>query len=372
MLHLFNKVYLEFDDKIEIGYDRVVISDQFGTPMHQALDKVAYGQLLAFGKTYNDVVQESFVGFISSLKDYGNTTDKRIIIYCDKEAYKKFISQWFKVTLPNLDADAFKTLVDFTVYNQRVVSNTQMSSVYSISMTALWEGLGDITEHWNDAKQLTKNERVAFDNLGLNYSYEFLMATYLSGDNSYKEELRKTMHMFLRRWFAEVFTDNRQMVLLNINNHKFQTTFGIDPELVDITAVDPLEKVTQFAMYSDSKIWKRGDDLSEGIYGTCNLKGISATKAKKLTDTILKVYESFEGMEIDRSMFQVIKEWVPIAGRDTLTDEEMDEIINYVVTNPFDTNLIPRFNFETVNFPLFLYFLGLKNKGADLSKFRLV
>jgi hypothetical protein len=371
MLHLFNKVYLEFDDNIEIGFDRVVISQEYGSQMLQALDKVAYGELLAYGKTYDDVVSESFVGFISSLKDFGNRTGKRVIIYCDRDAYKKMISQWFKVVLPSLDVETFKTIIEYTIYNQRVVSNTQLSSVHSISVASLWEDMSDISEHWEAAKKLTDNEKQAFKMLGINFSYEFLMATYLSGDTRYKEELRRTMHMFMRRWFSEVFTDNRQMVLLNLPNHKFQTTFGIDPEQINLTAVDPLENIPQLAAYSDDEIWERGDDPSTGIYGTCNLQGISKAKCKKLTDTILNIYAKFEGMEIDRSMFQVVKEWLPIASRDTITDEEMEEVIEYVVEQPFDTNLIPRFNFETVNFPLFLYILDQKFKSADLSKFRL-
>ena len=56
MLHLFNKTYLEFDDKIEINFDRVVISDQYGIPMHQELDKVSYGELIQFGKSFDEVV----------------------------------------------------------------------------------------------------------------------------------------------------------------------------------------------------------------------------------------------------------------------------------------------------------------------------
>lgn len=372
MLHLFNKVYLEFDDKIEIGFDRVVISEANGKAMHQALDKVAYGELISFGETYESVVAESFVGFISSLKDFGNTSGKRVVIYCDAEAYKKFIAQWFKTILPNLDADTFKKIVDFTIYNQRVVSNTQLSSVYSVTMTTLWSGFDDITDHWEATKPLTAEESVAFKQLGLSYSYEFLMATYLAGETKYKDALKKTMHMFMSRWFAEVFTDNRQMVLLNLTNHKFLSSFGIDPSTVDITAIDPLENIPQLKSYADNQIWERGEDLSEGIFGVCNLKGISKTKCNNLTKTILNIYDNFEGMEIDRSMFQVIKEWVPIATRDEITDEEMEEVISYVVSSPFDTNLIPRFSFETVNFPLFLYFLDLKNKDEDLTKFILL
>jgi hypothetical protein len=141
MLHLFNKVYLEFDDRIEINLDRVVISEEHGYPMHQLLDKVSYGELLAHGKTYQEVIGVDLNGFISSIKSHGDTTGKKVVIYCDKHAYKSFIAQWFKVILPNLDFDGFKTIIDYTMYNQRVTSNTQLSSVHSLFLNTVWEGL---------------------------------------------------------------------------------------------------------------------------------------------------------------------------------------------------------------------------------------
>lgn len=367
MLHLFNKVYLEFDDKVDIDYDRIVISEEYGIQMSIDMDKLAYGELMAYGKTYEDVVKESFVGFISSIKDHAARTGKKVIIYCDREAYKKFMAQWFAVILPELTEQEFKILVDYTIYNQRITSNTQLSSVYSTNLNSLWDGVGSIDSAWETAKELNSHEKEAFNHLGINFSYEFLLTTYLSGDDSYKEELRQTMHMFLRRWFKEMFTDNRQMVLLNITNHKFQSTFNIDPELVDITSLDPLAAIEQFESYADDEIWER----DQNAYGVCKLEGLSEEKANKLKETILNVYNNYEGMQIDRSIFEVLN-WVNYAVNDTLTDEQLDEILDYFVKNPFDTIGVPRFDFQNVNFPLIQYFLAQKFNGKDLSKYRLL
>ena len=364
MLHLFNKVYLEFDDKIEINFDRVVISERYGIQMYSQLDKIAYGELIAYGKQYNDVVHNDFSGFIASLKDFGKQSGKKIIIYCDKEAYKKVIAQWFRSILPDLDFDGFKTIVDFTVYNQRIISNTQLSSVYSTDLNSLWDDIGDIKEAWEETVEI---EKELFDNLELQYSYEFLLATYLSGDKSRKEELRKTLHMFLRRWFKEMFTDNRQMVLLNITNHKFLSTFDIDPEMVDITLLDPLAPISQLESYADDEIWER----DQNQYGDCKLEGLSKEKAVKLMDTLITMFDKFEGMQINRTVFG-LREYVTAACADTLTDKEMDGIIDYITKEPFDTSVVPRFDFQNVNFPLLQFFLSEKFNERDLSKYRLL
>ncbi len=363
MLHLFNKVYLEFDNNIEINFDRVVISERYGIPMLQQLDKIAYGELIAHGRSYDEVVGSDFAGFIATLKDFGKTTDKKIIVYCDHEAYKKVISNWFKVILPSLDLETFKNIVNYTVYNQRIVSNSQLSSVYSVDLNSLWDGIGEVEEAWNSA---VETDPELIKNLDLNYSYELLVASYLA-DGSKKEELRKTLHMFLRRWFKEMFTDNRQMVLFNIVNHRFLSTFDIDPGLIDITSIDPLAAVEQFESYADDEIWER----DANAYGICKLEGLSEEKAIKLMDTLIEVFDKFEGMQIDRSVFG-LKKYVTSACSDTLSDEDMDGILEYVVENPFDTCIVPRFDFQNVNFPLMQFFLSEKFNERDLSKYRLL
>ena len=364
MLHLFNKVYLEFDDKIEINFDRVVISTVYGNKMYDALDKVSYGELLMYGKTYDDVVSDDMIGFVQALKEFSDASNKKIIIYCDKEAYKKFIAQWFKIILPSADYTTFKTIVDHTIYNQRIVSNTQLSSVFALNQVTLWEDLDGLETHWSNAEQLTAAAVIQFKALGLNLSYELLLADYLSGSSNYEAELKKTMHTFLRRWFKEAFTDNRQMVLLNIANHRFQEALGIDATKVDITSVDPLANIPQLSAYADDSIWEK-----QGIF--CDLEGLTETQIDSLTSTIIGVYEKFEGMKIDQSVFSVFN-YLGAASRSELTKTEMDELLDFIVDNPFDTNLVPRFDFQNVNFVLMLYFLRQKHEGANLSKFKLV
>lgn len=364
MLHLFNKTYLEFDDKIEINFDRVVISDQYGIPMHQELDKVSYGELIQFGKSFEEVVSSDMIAFVKTLKEFSDASGKKIVIYCDKQSYKKFIAQWFKMVLPSADYATFKTIVDHTIYNQRVVSNTQLSSVFALNQTTLWEDLDDLETHWTDAKKLTAAKKTEFKSIGLNLSYELLLADYLSGSSNYEAELKKTMHTFLRRWFKESFTDNRQMVLLNICNHRFQEALGIDPTTVDITSVDPLASIPQLSAYADDSIWEK-----QGIF--CDLEGLSKAQIDSLTSTIMGIYEKFEGMEIDRSVFSLFN-YLGAASRSELTKAEMDELLDFIVNNPFDTNLVPRFDFQNVNFVLMLYFLRQKYEGASLSKFKLV
>ena len=369
MLHLFDKVYLEFDEKIDINYDRVVISEQYGKPMANDLNKIAYGELLAYGTTYNESLAGSdIVQLIKRLKNQVDKTGKKVIIYCDKEGYKTFISQWYKLILPKLDLESFTTLMKFTLFNERSVSNTQLSSNYAIKLQGIWEDLGDLNAYWNTPLILSETRMKLFKSLDLSLSYEFLVASYLAGSNEYKDELKNTMHMFMRRWFKEAFTDNRQMVIMNAGNHAFQKAFDFYPHEIDVTSLNPLEGIEALQSYADPELWVLSDDYYTGIFGTCKIEGISQEKLNSLKETMKNVYEKYEGMQINNSIFDVLN-WVDIAARDEITDSELDEILDYIVESPFDTNLVPRFDFQNVNFPLFVWFLRQKYEGKDLSKF---
>jgi hypothetical protein len=371
MLHLFNKTYLEFDDKIEINFDRVVISDRYGLPMHQELDKVAYGELISYHKDITDI-SKAFGDFIASLHAHGETTNKKIIVYCDKESYVKFLSLWFTAVCPKLDLPSFKQLVDLTIYKERIVSNTQLGSVTGLDMQTLWAGLGDITAAWDSAK-VSKAQVQNIKDLNLNFSYEFLIAEYLSGSDNHLEKLLKTHHLFLRRWFQECFTDNRQMVMLNLLNHKMQTALGFDIADVDITKANLLADIEPLKFYGDEDIWDMTTDLSSGVYGVVKLTGLPQDKIDGLRDTILNVYGKFEDMPTNYTCFSAFQ-WLEKACKTSMTKAEMDEVLDFVINDPFDTCLVPRFDFQNVNFPLLIYFLRLKKdkKESSLAKFQLI
>jgi hypothetical protein len=374
MLHLFNKTYLEFDDNVDINVDRVVISSRYGTPVLAALDRVAYGELISYGKTLDDVLSEGdFIDFIESLALHSNTSNKKFIIFCDKQNYNKFVSLWFKLILPNLDSTSFQSLIDLTLYKERITKNTQLSASGPMNISYLVGAFGDIVEVWEGLPNFTTTQKNKFKTLNLNLSYEFLLSSYFAGSTSYTEKLLKTAHLFLERWFKEALTDNRQMILINLTNHKILSDLGVDYSLVDITKENPLDGIEQFQYYADDEIWDRVSDASSGTYGICNLRGLSDDKLQGLKNTLIGVYSNAEGMDTNKTCFSAF-DWIDVAGRDSMTQEELDSILEFLVTDPFDTCLVPRFDFQNVNFSLMLHILKLKKDGntSELNKFKLL
>ena len=368
MLHLFNKVYLDFDSKIEINLDRVVISEQNGYPIYQALGLVAQGELFAFEKSLDSIAPD-FIAFLISLKDKSDTTGKKLIVYCDIDNYKKFIMKWFKLILPYATFNEFITIYQHHIYNQRIISNSPMTVVSAIDLNYLWNHTIPSNNEWEQISSYSPDEITRYKIIkeDFKFSYEFLITDYLSGSTQYKEQLRSTMHMFLLRWFKEILTDNRQTVLLQLTNHFFQTSLGIDPITIDITQIDPLSNIPKFQYYADDEIWER----NETAYGRCNLAGLSTEKLDGLINTLVTVYQEFEGMKIDISNFKIVN-WIHYAASEYLTDEQLEEILEFLVQTPGDTLCIPKHDCENVNFPLIAHFLSEKYKQADLSRYRLM
>jgi hypothetical protein len=367
MLHLFNKVYLEFDNKINVDLDRVVISDQFGIQMSSEQEKYTYGTLLRFSKSLeelnNDIV---FDEFILELKGKSVSTNKKIMVYCDRSNYLKFIASWMKLMMPTLDLDTFKDIANLVIYRERCISNTQLSSQNAVNINSIFNAFTD--EDWEYAWDNKIEGQISPTLMGVSISYEFLLANYLAGDRHYVEPLLATAHRFLRRFFQEIFTDNRQMVVLNINNHRFQESLGYSGT-VDITG-NPLDGIEVLKYYNDSQIWSTPTTVSSGVYGICNLAGLPQEKINGLRNTLFNIYESFEGMTTNTTVFDAF-DWLEIACRDEMTQEEFDQIIEFISEAPFDTCVIPRFDFENVNFPLFLHVLRKYHEGDTeyLQKF---
>jgi hypothetical protein len=361
MLHLFNKAYLELDDKIELNIDRVVISEINGVPVADSLTRVVQGVLINYNKNLDNI---SFVDLINQIHTHGQTSNKRIVVYCDKSNYIKFATKWLKTLLPNLDLNSFSKLIELTIYKERIISNSQMQSVVPVKQDTLWEGLGDVSSSFNSIT-VSNEDRQSIKNLNLKYSYEFVLADHFSGSSNYTSSLKTVVHLFLQRWFKELFKDNREMVLLNLLNKNFQTALNFTETNIDLTSSNPISGVSSLQYYSDNTIWSKEN--------TCNIEGLEQQQIDGLRNLVKKIYGDVEGMEIDNAVFGML-DYLEYSAKTSITTEELNTILNFVVQNPFDTCLIPKFDFQNVNFVFVQHLLNLKrdNNTGALTKFRLL
>ncbi len=367
MIHLFDKVYLSLDDFIQTDMDRVVIG-RYGNVMDEYLKKIQKGNLLNYNKTF----PSNFSELITQIKNHVDTSNKKLTIYADKENFNKFLINWLKTIFINLDLNTFNKILQLTILKERVINNTQLKPIHVLNMEQLWEGLGNLDNLFNQIT-ISNEQRSSIKNLNLNFSYEFLLANYFSGSSNYSNELNTTVHKFLRRWLKEAFTDNREMILMNLLNKNFQTSLNFTENDLDLNSNNPIKNVSSLQYYADETIWEQKDSYGAGVYGICKIENLSQEKITGLRNLLKKVYADVEGMEVNRSMFNAF-DYLELAAKDTITNAEMNTVLNFVVENPFDTCLVPKFDFQNINYVLIQHIFNLKrtNNIEALSKYQLL
>jgi len=364
MLHLFNKTYLDIDSRIDINVDRVVISKDNGVDIGSGLDGYASGALIAFHESMDDTSLVDVVTKIINTK-----TDKKVVVFCDVENYKKFATAWFKTIMPNLDVATFKNIMAMTLYKERAMSNAQVIANSNANVNDLRTGFGELDAVWS-ATTVSTEDRETIKNLELGLSYEFMLADYFSGSVNYLNKLIKVVGMFANRWFVEALNDLRETAVLNVYNKNMQTALGFTNSDVKLDSLNPLKNISSLAIFGDTAIWQQND--SKGVFGYPVLKDLTAEQISKIKATAKKIYDT-EGMSDSQRYFEIF-DLLDIAVKSGLNKEDMDKMLDFVVAKPYDTCLIPDGDNENVNYVLFHDILNKKRAGdtASLSKLALL
>lgn len=369
MIHLFNKTYLDLDANIDFNVDRYVISEENGNKMLELLDEAAYGDLIGFFSTIDEV---HWIDLIENIVNESSTRNTKVVVYCDKTAYKTFLTKWYKTILPNLNLESFTRIVDTVVYKERAIANTKLKSVNIVKINEVKEGLGDLTSLFNstniDPADVTK-----VDAMNIGYSFEFLLASHFAGVEEYKAPLKSVLKLFMRRWYNDAVVDARETALLNVLNPIQQKVFGYDESSVQLTSLNPLKNIEGFKAFSDTSMYDVNDNFTSGLQGSVKFEGLTSTQVTELKDVCKKMFTDFEGLD-GKSYFDAFKFFDYVTTGEDLTDTQLDEVLDYIVANPVDTAFIPRGDTENVNYVFLHHVLNIKrnNNTNALSKFQLL
>jgi len=372
MFHLFNKIYLHFDDDINLNYDRVVISELNGVPVFDLLKKSVKGKLIDFKNNFEDF---NFTNLIETLYNHGELSNKKVIVYCDKINYSKFITKWLKLILPNLNLESYKQYIKLLIYKERLIaSNIEGRYSGSENNNTYWSSY-EVFENLDNIFKNTiiaEEETIKIRDLNLNYSFEFLLSSYFSGSQTHLNLLKSITHLFLKRWFLENLKDNKQMVLFNLLNKNFQSVLGYNYSDIDFYSHNPIKNISSLRYYSDENIWLE-DKIKLNNFNYLNIENLTQEQINGLRNLFLKIFKDIEGIDIDQSNFAVF-DFLEYVTKDEITKSELDSFLNFSIENPSDTLLIPKFDFPNVNVVFIHHIMNLKreNDTEKLSKFTLL
>jgi len=369
MIHLFKKTYLDFDANIDFNTDRFVISKENGVEMLDLMNEAAYGDLIGY---HQDIAEVYWIDLITNIVEESNKRNTKIVVYCDKESYKTFIVKWFKTVLPNLNVESFATIINTAMYKERAIANTKLASVNTIKINEVKEGIGDLNDLFK-ATKIDPADVEKVDAMNLAYSFEFLLASYFAGVAEYKAPLKAVLKMFMRRWYNDAVVDARETAMLNILNPIQMKVFNYDESSVSLTSLNPFKSVEGFKYFSDETMYDVDDNFTSGLQGSLKFEALTADKINGIKELCKKMFTDFEGLD-GKSYYDAFKFFDYVTTGEDLTDAQLDEVLDYIVTNPVDTAFIPRGDTENVNYVFLHHVLNIKrnNNTNALSKFQLL
>ena len=91
MFHLFNRVYLEHEESVDLRNNRVVLSATKGfEPLLN--EHMQHGKVIYCSANTKKIDQAEFARILTLIKD--DHPSEKIVIYCDAEAYPRLVSYW--------------------------------------------------------------------------------------------------------------------------------------------------------------------------------------------------------------------------------------------------------------------------------------
>lgn len=367
MLHLFNKVYLQFDDSIDCHTHRYVISEEKGNPMLSELGNAYRGTLINYAKNRNEMTGkfDDLTGFFEDVCQKQKSLNSKVVIYCDTQAFLELSVIWLKTILPFGDSDSIVKYLDIHLHNERIIANTQCQPTHILDLTKLNAGLGNV-KGYADVLPTLELDRIKA--LNLNFSIELLLGEYFAGADTHEDNLLSSYHMFLQRFYKEILTDVREDTLLNLLNRSQQTAVGYSESDVVINADNPFEGISELSAFADEEVFTARPVANAGYVNTITIDNLSSEKQTALKDLVKQLHD-FEG-QVDPDTFM---NHLDKAVKTTLSKSEFDTMITETVNSPSSLSYIPRFDIGNINYSFIQYLFSLKkdNDTDTLGKYRL-
>lgn len=229
MFHLFKKVYLDFDDKINMSYDRIICSQEYGANADSTeLSKVFYGERIKSAKSVEDLIGRNklYPSLLAMLEELDSRVDQynsSIYIYCDKTSYYKLVTLWMKVMLPFCTANAAWDFFKSHLFKEKNFVNSKLSASARFASNAdNWIAQeAEFRHYWNNTS-VNRSEYTAFLQKNKNkLRLEFLVASYLY-DGRNAEELAKCITPLVKKDLEKFLYEHKELILVHLQRPIFQ------------------------------------------------------------------------------------------------------------------------------------------------------
>ncbi len=357
MYHLFGKVYLEIDAALDEFKKRVIISRKYGVGFKngvpaQFTPDLYYGAesctaLIGEGKVF-----ANFVEFIDKISELSSGGDDTFVIYADMAAIMQIYSSWLKLILANPRSSDAYMLFKAHTYQKQLFGNSRRSSWSNQTLDLVDQKSFNVCFENSDKPSIEHKKNYVANNLD-KISIEFLLASYLAGNVSFKDALKKRIRLLARKDIEKNLYELKEILLMNLTNNVFLEKIGVS-RIYNIANFYRVfdEKGPIFRSFFNHDIWGDGNELRKpSASGSLNLQNI--------TDSDLDNFRSFSKAVVsqwgdatyydDTSSKTGKLSFIPELCEQELSDECLDKLLAYERDNTTSGGSFYSPEIQTVN-----------------------
>lgn len=252
MIHLFKKVYLEIDKKINVDIHRIIISEEFGYTFDTSFNPICAGVHYFSAKNFNCFLKslgateqeppkevegqvteipqiiplfDDFYSFINFVDECYEMKKEPLVIYVDQKSFNYFMSYWYKILFLNLKNDSFIFLVKrYSTYSKMFSSSELYWDEKNMSYFQIDEE--ELSNNFNSISLDEEKNKTFIEKFKKHFSLEFLISSYLY-DESRNEELLPIFSLLVRRNIENILYSYRQRIFSYITKKQFLYNIGI-------------------------------------------------------------------------------------------------------------------------------------------------
>ena len=357
MFHLFNKTYIEIDSYIDCNNNRLVISETQGFPMLQMLDAVFAGKNLAYGPNIESLIgsDKQFPTYIDLLKfcfDFNATEDKKVVIYCDRAAYTKIISLWYKTIFLNIDVEHAYLISQGWLAKEILLVHRSNTGPQKVDYTDFLPSFEDFSAVFDNTTII--EDDTLLSSLEYHRSMEFLLASYVY-DGSFKDELKSRVLKMLNRFIEEMFKEAWQSIQANILRKQWQDILGTSEytisNLVDILDDPVLQKL------KSTNAWRAGRGIINEARTPLDITSFTDADIELITSQLIKTHTFSIDAHLTHPTTKRKLQYVELVRKTELTDQDLEDILDIELEPTDDQRFWSIKDMETINIYLVDYVL---------------
>lgn len=341
MLHLFKKVYIEFDTMLDNNYDRFVVSKEHGFDVLPTVRDIHTGEHIGFAQTYEDLVGvgkrfDTFLNFINFLNDWTVRTNKPVVIFVDKDAFLKLAIRWYKTVFQNAQAPTTYALIQSHLMKVKHLNFPKVTSFNLNDINAVIQQCAlteeEFTGMFNSIVDNQPTAQAFVTATKADLSIEVLLASYLY-DGSNKEELKAKLIELLKRDIQGFIMEAKDIVFANITKQSFRDLLGITTEY-SYSNADGIQNEPSLFWFFHSLVYNSAETTSFYSGSGINWQHFNTDDViDQFIVVIKKVMLEWEHVNSTAPSAQRLH-FIKYLRDNALTDEQLTEVIDFEINNP--------------------------------------